>query len=228
MSLLRQFWIRLLRFGFHLLYHQLAWTYDAVSWFVSMGTWRDWQRAALPFLHGPRVLEIAHGPGHMLLALNKAGYYVVGIDLSPQMGRLAQKRLLNADQPSCILQGPAQTLPFSDATFDSVLITFPTEFVAELTTVSAIFRILKANGSLVIVPEARLTGASILEQTIEWRYVITGQRRQPFFAEQSQQPISQEQQGSLNQQLLAVGFHVDVNRIALQRSSVTVILAQKS
>jgi ubiquinone/menaquinone biosynthesis C-methylase UbiE len=227
MFTLRQFWIRLVRFGFHLLYHQMAWTYDAVSWLVSMGAWRDWQRAALPFLRGPRVLEIAHGPGHMLLALSKSGFYVVGIDLSPQMGRLARKHLQKAGQPTHLLHGPAQTLPFSAATFDSVLLTFPTEFIAELETLSAVFRVLKTNGRLVIVPEAQLSGTSILERTIEWLFVITGQRHQPFFTEKRQQPYLQEHRGSLKQQLLAAGFQVDVNRITLARSSVTLILAQK-
>jgi ubiquinone/menaquinone biosynthesis C-methylase UbiE len=227
MNKLRQFWINLVRFGFHLLYHQMAWTYDAVSWLVSMGVWHDWQRAALPFLRGPRVLEIAHGPGHMLLALNKAGFYVVGIDLSPQMGRLARKRLLRADQPTQLLRGPAQTLPFTAATFDSVLITFPTEFITEIETLSAVFRVLKTNGRLLIVPAAQLTGKSILERTVELLYIITGQRHHSFLAEKRQQPLSQEQPLSLNQQLLTAGFDVDVNRLTLAHSSVTVIVAQK-
>jgi ubiquinone/menaquinone biosynthesis C-methylase UbiE len=227
MSMYRQLWARLVRFGFHLLYHQMAWTYDTVSWLVSMGAWRDWQHAALPFLLGPRVLEIAHGPGHMLLALNKAGFFVVGIDLSPQMGHLAFKRLQRAGQPAHLLRGSAQILPFSATTFDSALITFPTGFVTEQETLSALFRVLKTNGHLVIVPEAQLTGTSILERTIEWLYVITGQRRQTFFAPKRQQPFPHGHQGSLQQQLLTAGFHVDVNRITLARSSVTVILAQK-
>ena len=55
----------LLRF-FHLLYHQLAWAYDAVSAAVSLGRWQDWGAAALPFVNGASVLELGHGPGHLL------------------------------------------------------------------------------------------------------------------------------------------------------------------
>ncbi|MCB9446672.1 MAG: class I SAM-dependent methyltransferase, partial [Ardenticatenaceae bacterium] len=49
-------WKKLIRFGFRLLYNELAWTYDAVSWLVSLGDWRSWQQAALPFVLGPDVL----------------------------------------------------------------------------------------------------------------------------------------------------------------------------
>ena len=224
---LRRIWISLVRFGFYLLYHQLAWTYDGVSWLVSMGSWRDWQRATLPFIHGPRVLEIAHGPGHMLLALNEAGYQVVGIDLSPQMSRLAQKRLRRASQPPELLNGPAQTLPFRTATFNSVLTTFPTEFVAEPETLSAVFRVLKTNGRFVILPEAQLSGASTPVRVIEWLFIVTGQRCQPFPEEEIQQPFLQEHPGLLKQRLLDVGFHVDVKNITLVHSSATVIVATK-
>jgi ubiquinone/menaquinone biosynthesis C-methylase UbiE len=60
---------RAVKLGFHLLYHQFAFTYDAVAWFVSLGQWQAWGQAALKRVRGPRVLEIGHGPGHLLIAL---------------------------------------------------------------------------------------------------------------------------------------------------------------
>ena len=97
---MKALWWRLVRFGFRLLYQEMAWTYDLVSWAVSLGEWRAWQRAALPFVSGRHVLEIAHGPGHLLLALSTAGFTVSGLDLSPQMGRQARRRLRTAGHPS--------------------------------------------------------------------------------------------------------------------------------
>ncbi len=123
-------WARLVRFGFHLLYNQLAWTYDLVSWLVSFGEWRDWQRAALPYVKGPDVLEIAHGPGHMLLALHEAGYRVLGLDLSPQMGRLSRRRLHKAGVQIPLLRAKAQNLPLRAQAVDTILVTFPTSFSA--------------------------------------------------------------------------------------------------
>jgi SAM-dependent methyltransferase len=90
--MVQELWIKLIRFGFRLLYNELAWTYDAVSWLVSLGHWRQWQRAALPFVMGQRVLEIGHGPGHMLAALRAQGVNVIGLDLSPFMGQMARQR----------------------------------------------------------------------------------------------------------------------------------------
>ncbi len=121
------FWQKLVRFGFRLLYHELAWTYDVVSWVVSLGEWRRWQRAALPYVQGPRVLEIGHGPGHMLLALQMKGCRVMGLDLSPQMGRLARKRAPSVP----LVRGRVQDLPYAEGSFDTVLATFPTEYVVD-------------------------------------------------------------------------------------------------
>ena len=57
----------LLRFGFRLLYNELAWTYDWVSRAVSLGQWRHWQRAVIPRLSGQRALEIAFGTGDLVV-----------------------------------------------------------------------------------------------------------------------------------------------------------------
>ena len=92
-------WWRLVRFGFRLLYNELAWTYDWVSWAVSLGRWRSWQRVALPLLDAPRdgsVLELAHGTGNLLLDMLEAGLLPTGYDLSPNMGRNAQRKLRRA------------------------------------------------------------------------------------------------------------------------------------
>ena len=86
-------WKRIVDFGFHLLYNHFAWSYDIVSWSVSLGEWRKWQLASLEFVQGAAVLEIAHGPGHMLPEMVDRGLKVTALDLSPAMSRLARSRL---------------------------------------------------------------------------------------------------------------------------------------
>ena len=86
----------LLRPFFHLLYNQMAWTYDLVSWTVSVGQWRSWQRASLPYLRGRRILEVAHGTGNLLLDLVSLGFQPVGLDLSPTMGRRMAPQISSA------------------------------------------------------------------------------------------------------------------------------------
>jgi ubiquinone/menaquinone biosynthesis C-methylase UbiE len=61
-------------FGFHLLYNELAWTYDWVSQAVSLGQWRHWQRAVISHLNGQRILQIAFGTGDLLMDMTAVGY----------------------------------------------------------------------------------------------------------------------------------------------------------
>lgn len=214
-------WSSLLKLGFNLLYNQLAWTYDAVSWLVSRGAWRAWQRAALPCLDGELVLELAHGPGHMLLELQAAGYQVVGLDLSPSMSRLAWRRTNHVRNQVVLLRGDGQRLPFRETSFDSVLSTFPTEFLANPDTIAGIFRVLKPGGRLVIVPQARLIGGGFLTRFIEWLYAITGQR--PPEAADDRQGFWQ----MIDQRFQAAGFRMSVALVHLEKSEVTVVTAEK-
>ena len=62
-----------LRFFFHLLYHQFAWTYDWVAAGVSLGRWNEWVRSILPYMQEGRILELGHGPGHLQAELLKTG-----------------------------------------------------------------------------------------------------------------------------------------------------------
>jgi len=223
---LREYWANLLRFGFHLLYNQLAWSYDAVSWLVSFGAWRDWQRAALPYILGPDVLEIAHGPGHMLLALQDAGYRVRGIDLSPQMLALSRRRLQKVGANVSLLRAAAQNLPLRSQLFDSVLVTFPSEFLLVPESLGAVHRVLKDDGRFIIVPAAQFTGHSLPERFVEWLYQVTGQRRL------AQEVPAQEQTGSrrhsLRQLFHSAGFCLEIHSITLKQSQVTLLLAQKT
>jgi ubiquinone/menaquinone biosynthesis C-methylase UbiE len=210
-------WWQLVEWGFFLLYNQMAWSYDLVSWIVSLGQWRAWQRAALPFVCGPNVLELAHGPGHMLAELSQTGYAVTGTDLSPHMARMAQRRVRGL--PVALARGRAQMLPFSAETFNTVLSTFPAPFIIEPETLEAIYRVLTPDGVLVIVPGARLTGGKVLDRFIEWLYAITGQR--------SAEAEPSLWQNVWQKQLRAAGFTLAIKTITLPRSSVTVIVARK-
>jgi ubiquinone/menaquinone biosynthesis C-methylase UbiE len=114
-------WWRLIGFGFRLLYNELAFTYDLVSYVVSLGAWRCWQKAALKHLditQGARVLELAHGTGNLQVDLNAAGYKVVGYDLSPYMGRIAERKIRRQNYPVRLARGRAQQLPFPAGSFD--------------------------------------------------------------------------------------------------------------
>lgn len=171
--------------AFHLLYHQFAWSYDAVSAFVSLGRWQDWGEAALPFLAGHDILELGHGPGHLLMTMTRRGMHPVGIDLSPSMGRLAAQRLHRSGNPVQLVRGRGQALPFAGASFDCVIAAFPAPYILAPETVAAVSNVLRPGGRFIIVPEARLTGGGPVTRLIEWLFRATGQRNAPHLDAQA-------------------------------------------
>jgi len=172
-------WWRLILFGFRLLYNEFAFTYDVVSYLVSLGAWRCWQRSALKHLDlaaGEPVLELAFGTGNLQLDLHAAGYQVVGCDLSPYMGRIARRKLLQRHLPARLVRGSAYGLPFPAQAFAAVVSTFPTDFIVQPETLTEVYRVLRPDGRFVIVPNGVLTGRGPVEAGVEWLYRITGQR----------------------------------------------------
>jgi len=172
-------WWRLVRFGFHLLYNQFAFTYDLVSKVVSLGAWRCWQRASLAHLNaapGAPILELACGTGDLQLDLHAAGFHVFGHDLSPHMARIASNKLRRLHCAPRLSRGKAQALPYPAAAFVAVVSTFPADFILAPETLREVHRVLQTGGRFVIVPNGVLSGGGALVGGIEWLYRVTGQR----------------------------------------------------
>src|SRR5260370_33920997 len=90
-------WRHVVRFGFRLLYNEMAFTYDTVSWLVSLGEWRSWQRAGIRDLDvapGTQVLELAHGTANMQIDLQAAWLESLAIGFSAAIDRSASQKLL--------------------------------------------------------------------------------------------------------------------------------------
>ena len=166
---------RLARFCLRLLYNELAWAYDAVAWCVSLGRWKAWGRTSIGYVRGRRVLELAHGPGHLLIALKQAGCEPVGIDLSAHMTRRASRRLRRAGVAVPVVRCRAQALPFRSGWFDSAVATFPTDYIVDPLTLHEVARVTATASRLVIVAAAALGGRGPLPKLIEALYRATGQ-----------------------------------------------------
>jgi ubiquinone/menaquinone biosynthesis C-methylase UbiE len=164
-----------MRFFFYQLYHRFAWAYDIVSWILSLGRWSDWVAAALEFIHGRRVLEIGFGPGHLQRALLEKGVAVFGLDESPQMAKQAARRAESRGGRPRLIRGRAQHIPFPAAVFDSVIATFPSEYIVDPQTLAEIQRILRSGGKLIVLAGAVFVNKDLAEHFAAWLFRVTGQ-----------------------------------------------------
>lgn len=122
------------------------------------GQWRVWQRLVLPHLKGHDILEVGCGLGDLLADMSAEGYACQGIDASPAMVAAARETLRRrevADKTSVIL-GTAQRLPFSDNSFDTVVSTFPSEYIYDSDTIAEVTRVLRPGGRLIVIEGANL------------------------------------------------------------------------
>jgi ubiquinone/menaquinone biosynthesis C-methylase UbiE len=217
-----------LRFFFHLLYHPFAFTYDLVAATVSLGRWKQWVLSVVPFIEGNRILEIGHGPGHLQRVLLSRERFVVGIDESAQMGRLAKRNLTghpaSASQHASaytqikLVRGIAQQLPFPEASFDSIVATFPTEYIFRPETLTEAYRVLSPSGRFVILPGATILGRGIMDRAMALLFRITGETPPDLAAvlkEQTKKPFGES------------GFHVQIHELDIKSSLVFILVATK-
>ncbi len=221
-----------MRFVFYLLYHPFAFAYDLVAATVSLGRWKKWVLSVVPFLEGNRILEIGHGPGHLQRVLRSRNLLAVGIDESAPMGRLAKhnlKRGLNSESHSSatsrnayaqinLTRGVAQHLPFPRESFDSVVATFPSEYIFASETLTEANRVLAPKGRLIILPSATLMGRGLFDRMMALLFHVTGQSAPnvaEIMRERSKEPFTR------------AGFHVQIHELELQSSLVFIIVATK-
>ncbi len=128
----------------------VAQRYDLTNDVLSLGQTRLWRRAvarAVDARPGQRVLDLAAGTGSSSLPFAAAGAHVVACDFS--LGMLKVGRNSHPTLP--FVAGDALRLPFEDAAFDAVTISFGLRNVADpdaaLTEMS---RVTKPGGRLVV------------------------------------------------------------------------------
>jgi ubiquinone/menaquinone biosynthesis C-methylase UbiE len=210
---------RFLRIFFHLLYHSFAWTYDLVAWTVSLGRWKDWGKSVLPFIEGNRILELGHGPGHLQRLLLDLNLFAVGLDESRQMGHLTKKRLIhNGYTQTRLARGLAQFLPFPAESFDTIVSTFPTEYIFERSTMLEVHRTLTNGGRFIVLPAAWIIGNSLMERYAAGLFRVTGQTpAEPV------EVISKR----LKEPFAEVGFEVKVEQVEVKSSLVLILIGIK-
>jgi demethylmenaquinone methyltransferase / 2-methoxy-6-polyprenyl-1,4-benzoquinol methylase len=124
--------------------------YDVTNDVLSLGQTRLWRRAvaqALDVRAGERVLDLGAGTGTSSLPFAAAGAAVVPCDFSLGMLREGKKR--HPELP--LTAGDATRLPFADASFDAVTISFALRNVHDTdAALREMRRVAKPGGRLVI------------------------------------------------------------------------------
>jgi len=154
---------RIIRPLFETLYRN-RYLYWLASTIPFAGQWRTWQRLVIPRLVGQRVLETGCGIGTLLSDMAKAGYTCAAIERSPQMVAATRDRLRREGlfDKATVTQGSVQHMPYADAAFDSVVSTFPTEYIVDPATTREMARVLRPGGRVIVVMGAALLPANLL------------------------------------------------------------------
>jgi ubiquinone/menaquinone biosynthesis C-methylase UbiE len=199
-----------LRLFFGHLYTTLAWAYDFVAWSTSAGQWDRWRSVALDWIApDTTVLELGPGTGHLLRAFRRRGQVAFGLERSPQMVRIARRRLASMGVAAPLARGRAQAQPFASNVFDAVVATFPSEYIIEGTTLAEIYRCLKPGGRLALLTAAWPTGPKLVDRLAGWLYRATGQALEP--------------DGAWTQALRAAPIPLEVETVMLPRGMVVVV-----
>ena len=110
------------------LFAPLGPSYDRVGATLSFGQdprWRQLLVSRLP-ADGGRVLDVATGTGLVAAELLRRGFRVTGVDQSPEMLAGARRRFGDRVE---LVESPAESLPFADAAFDHLTVTYLLRYV---------------------------------------------------------------------------------------------------
>ena len=129
--------------------------YDRTNAVLSVGNAALWRIATVNAVApqtGERILDIAAGTGTSSVALAKTGAEVIALDFS--QGMVEEGRRRHPDLQ--FVQGDAEKLPFGDAEFDAVTISFGLRNVQHPeVAIAEMLRVLKPGGRVVICEFSR-------------------------------------------------------------------------
>jgi demethylmenaquinone methyltransferase / 2-methoxy-6-polyprenyl-1,4-benzoquinol methylase len=154
------------------MFDQIAERYDLLNDVLSLGQDRLWRRfvaATVAARPGERVLDLAAGTGTSSRTFTTAGAYCVACDFSLGMLQVGARKAASRGRPGSPAPGPvrfaagdALALPFRDAVFDAVTISFGLRNVADTDAALAeMLRVTRPGGRLVICEFGHLPGARL-------------------------------------------------------------------
>ena len=150
------------------MFDSIAWRYDFLNHFLSLGIDKWWRKRAvarLPQNENGSILDVAVGTADLTIALlkGKRASKITGIDISDGMLAIGRTKILRAGfaDKTELVNGDCDNLPFSDESFDAVTVAFGIRnFQHPQNSLSEMHRVLKKGGDVVVLelsrPENRL------------------------------------------------------------------------
>lgn len=148
------------------MFDRIAWRYDFLNRFLSLGTDRRWRRraiAAIGRLKRPeRILDVATGTADLAIAALRLGNVrVTGVDISEKMLDEGRKKIVEKGLSDRIelLKAPSEELPFDDGTFDVAMAAFGVRNFADTAAgLAEMHRVLAGDGVIMVLEFSRPAG----------------------------------------------------------------------
>jgi ubiquinone/menaquinone biosynthesis C-methylase UbiE len=167
------------------------------------------------------VLELGCGTGTLQRALaTRNDLWATGLDASPQMLAITRRKLAACGQSGNLARAVAQALPFSATSFDSIVATFPSEYIIDMATLAELRRVLRPGGRVVVALAAAFSSDGLYQRLIDLLYRATLQRSpgdQPLGP-----PVS-----LLGTRLADLGFTVTERWDSIANNQVHLVIAQQ-
>lgn len=140
-------------------FEEIAEYYDRMNGIMSMGMVRGWHRFMFRMvgdITGARVCDVGCGTGEIaFMAAERVGRGgdVIGVDLTPGMLRVAERKMASMDLPKPVdfREGDALELEFDDCSFDLVTSGYMLRNVIDIQrAVDEMYRVLRPGGTVVV------------------------------------------------------------------------------
>jgi demethylmenaquinone methyltransferase / 2-methoxy-6-polyprenyl-1,4-benzoquinol methylase len=148
------------------LFNTIAPRYDLINDLQSFGLHRYWKRRLIQLSEarpGQRALDLCCGTGDIVLSIARHGVKVTGLDFSESMLKVARQRSWKSEvgvalsendggQRVQFIQADAQDIPFPDAYFDIVTVSYGLRNLASWETgLREMWRVAKPRGRVLVL-----------------------------------------------------------------------------